>query len=135
MDRYVDLRFVRERLKGLYRSTGRPSIDPEVLLRLLLVGYPYGITSERRVLEEVRMHLAPIAGSHGWVLSRKFQTIRRFPKIGTDVFGSLMCFGRCSRKSCDGVWRQAWLKVRIWRWMGPWWEPMQADRVESRESS
>ena len=58
MDRYVDLRFVRERLKGLYRSTGRPSIDPEVLLRLLLVGYLYGITSERRVLEEVRMHLA-----------------------------------------------------------------------------
>jgi transposase len=39
-------------------STGRPSIDPEVLLRLLLVGYLYGITSERPLLEEVRMHLA-----------------------------------------------------------------------------
>jgi len=37
---------------------GRPSIDPEVLLRLLLVGYLYGITSERRLMEEVRMHLA-----------------------------------------------------------------------------
>ena len=37
---------------------GRPSIDLEVLLRLLLVGYLYGITSERRLLEEVRMHLA-----------------------------------------------------------------------------
>jgi transposase len=49
---------VRERLKGLYSSTGRPSIDPEVLLRLLLVGYFYGITSERRLLEEVKMHLA-----------------------------------------------------------------------------
>ena len=58
IDRHVDLSFVRERVKSLYSSTGRPSIDPEVLLRLLLVGYLYGITSERRLLEEVRMHLA-----------------------------------------------------------------------------
>src|SRR6266849_387153 len=58
IDRHIDLSFVRERLKGMYSSTGRPSIDPEVLLRLLLVGYLYGITSERRLLEEVRMHLA-----------------------------------------------------------------------------
>jgi transposase len=58
IDRYVDLSFVRDRLKNLYSSTGRPSIDPEVLLRLLLVGYLYGITSERRLMEEVRMHLA-----------------------------------------------------------------------------
>src|SRR5580693_1680385 len=58
IDRHVDLSFVRERVKGLYSSTGRPSIDPEVLLRLLLVGYFYGITSERRLLEEVKMHLA-----------------------------------------------------------------------------
>jgi transposase len=58
IDHYVDFHFVRERLKSFYSSTGRPSIDPEVLLRLLLVGYLYGITSERRLLEEVRMHLA-----------------------------------------------------------------------------
>jgi transposase len=58
IDRHVDLSFVRGRLKNSYSSTGRPSIDPEVLLRLLLVGYLYGIASERRLLEEVRMHLA-----------------------------------------------------------------------------
>jgi transposase len=58
IDRYVDFRFVRERLKNFYSPTGRPSIDPEVLLRLLLVGYLYGITSERRLMDEVRMHLA-----------------------------------------------------------------------------
>ncbi len=45
IDRYVDLRFVRERLKNFYSPTGRPSIDPEVLLRLLLVGYLYGVSS------------------------------------------------------------------------------------------
>jgi len=58
IDQYVDLSFVRERLKPFYSSSGRPSIDPEVLLRLLLIGYLYGITSERRLLEEVKMHLA-----------------------------------------------------------------------------
>lgn len=39
MDRYVDFSFVRERLKNFYSAIGRPSIDPEVLRRLLLVGY------------------------------------------------------------------------------------------------
>jgi hypothetical protein len=37
---------------------GRPSIDPELLLRMLLIGYLYGITSERKLVEELRMHLA-----------------------------------------------------------------------------
>ena len=58
IDGQVDFTFVREQLKDFYSSTGRPSIDPEVLLRLLLVGYLYGITSERRLMDEVRMHLA-----------------------------------------------------------------------------
>ena len=58
IDRHMDFSFVRTRLKSFYSQTGRPSIDPEVLLRLLLVGYLYGITSERRLLDDVRMHLA-----------------------------------------------------------------------------
>jgi transposase len=58
IDRYVDFSFVRDRVQGAYSATGRPSIDPEVLVRLLLVGYLYGITSERRLMEDVRMHLA-----------------------------------------------------------------------------
>ena len=55
--RYVDLGFIRRKVQHLYSHTGRPSIDPEVLLRMLLVGYLYGITSERRLCEEVKMHL------------------------------------------------------------------------------
>lgn len=58
IDRYVSFDFVREKLREFYSETGRPSIDPEVLLRILLLGYLYGITSERRLLEELRMHLA-----------------------------------------------------------------------------
>jgi transposase len=58
LDRRLDFGFVRERLRDTYSAIGRPSIDPKVLLRFLLVGYLYGITSERRLMEEVRMHLA-----------------------------------------------------------------------------
>jgi transposase len=58
VDRHIDFAFVRETLKASYSDTGRPSIDPEVLLRILLIGYLYGITSERRLVEDVGMHLA-----------------------------------------------------------------------------
>jgi len=58
IDKHVSFSFVRERLKDSYSDTGRPSIDPEVLLRILLIGYLYGITSERKLVEELRMHLA-----------------------------------------------------------------------------
>src|SRR6201985_337206 len=58
VDKYVDFSFVRERLRDSYSETGRPSIDPELLLRLLLIGYLYGISSERKLVEELRMHLA-----------------------------------------------------------------------------
>src|SRR5437763_13013072 len=54
IDRYVSFDFVREKLRASYSETGRPSIDPEVLLRILLLGYLYGITSERKLLEELR---------------------------------------------------------------------------------
>ena len=58
IERHISFAFVRERLKDSYSETGRPSIDPELLLRILLIGYLYGITSERKLVEELRMHLA-----------------------------------------------------------------------------
>src|SRR5258707_13939001 len=58
VDKHIDFGFVRERLKESYSETGRPSIDPELLLRILLIGYLYCITSERKLVEELRMHLA-----------------------------------------------------------------------------
>jgi transposase len=58
IDKHVSFSFVREQLKDSYSDTGRPSIDPELLLRILLIGYLYGITSERKLVEELRMHLA-----------------------------------------------------------------------------
>jgi transposase len=58
IDKHVSFEFVRQQLKDSYSESGRPSIDPELLLRILLIGYLYGITSERKLVEELRMHLA-----------------------------------------------------------------------------
>ena len=54
IDRFVDLEGVRAHLAPFYSSTGRPSVDPE----LLIVGYCFGIRSERRLCEEVHLNLA-----------------------------------------------------------------------------
>ena len=47
IDRFVDLAEVRPRLAPLYSSIGRPSVDPELMIRMLLIGYCLGIRSER----------------------------------------------------------------------------------------
>jgi transposase len=54
----LDLGGLREHLAPYYSHTGRPSVDPELLIRMLIVGYSYGIRSERQLCEEVRLNLA-----------------------------------------------------------------------------
>ena len=49
---------LREKLAPFYSEIGRPSIDPELMIRMLIVGYCYGIRSERKLCEEVELHLA-----------------------------------------------------------------------------
>src|ERR1700726_4228280 len=61
IDCFVDLSDVRSHLAPFYSCTGRPSIDPELLVRKLLVGYCYGIRFDRRLCEEA--HSWPSAGS------------------------------------------------------------------------
>ncbi len=58
IDRFVDLSGVRHHLAAHYSSTGRPSVDPELMIRMLLVGYVMGIRSERRLCEEAHLNLA-----------------------------------------------------------------------------
>ena len=58
IDGVLDLGDVRQRLASHYSHTGRPSIDPELMIRMLLVGYCHGIRSERRLCEEVSLNLA-----------------------------------------------------------------------------
>jgi transposase len=58
IDRWIDFSCIEEKTRDLYSHTGRPSVDPEVLIRMLVVGYLYGITSERRLCQDVQLNLA-----------------------------------------------------------------------------
>ena len=59
IDRFVDLSAILAHLRPFYSELGRPSIDPELMIRrMLIVGYCMGIRSERRLCEEVHLNLA-----------------------------------------------------------------------------
>src|ERR1700720_2176871 len=58
IDRFVELDGLRRELVPFYSEMGRPSIDPELLIRMLIVGYCFGIRSERRLCDEVHLNLA-----------------------------------------------------------------------------
>ena len=58
IERFLDLSELREYLAPFYSHTGRPSIDPELMIRMLIVGYCFGIRSERRLCDEVHLNLA-----------------------------------------------------------------------------
>lgn len=79
IDRFVDLDSIRNHLADFYSHTGRPSIDPELLIRMLLVGYCFGIRSERRLCEEMHLNLA-----YRW-FCRLDLAIRSFEKTGRAV--------------------------------------------------
>src|SRR2546430_1765744 len=58
IDQFLDLSELHQHLAPYYSYTGRPSIDPQLLIRMLIVGYCFGIRSERRLCEEVQLNLA-----------------------------------------------------------------------------
>ena len=58
IDGILDLSTIRSHMAPYYSAIGRPSIDPELMIRMLLVGYVMGIRSERRLCEEVHLNLA-----------------------------------------------------------------------------
>ncbi len=88
IDRFVDLSSIRAHLSDFHNHTRRPSVDPELLMRILLVGYCFGIRSERRLCEEVHLNLAyrwfcRLARSHAEAaLDRREATKRRHLEDG-----------------------------------------------------
>src|SRR3954468_19270669 len=58
IDRVLDLSWVHKELAPYYSHTGRPSIDPVLMIRMLLVGYVFALRSERRLCSEVQVNLA-----------------------------------------------------------------------------
>lgn len=67
IDSSIDLEFIRERVRHLYSAdNGRPALDPVVLFKLLLIGYLFGIRSERQLMREVQCNAA-----YRWYLGLK----------------------------------------------------------------
>lgn len=58
LDRNVDFTFVYDKVETLYSNTGRPSVDPVKLVKMLLIGYLYGIESERKLEQEICVNIA-----------------------------------------------------------------------------
>ena len=58
IDRFMDLSDLRQHLASFYSHTGRPSINPELMICMLVIGYCFGIRSKRRLCEEVHLNLA-----------------------------------------------------------------------------
>ncbi len=59
IDKAVDFSFIHERVKHLYcEDNGRPALEPVVLFKLLLLGYLYGVRSERQLMREVEVNVA-----------------------------------------------------------------------------
>jgi hypothetical protein len=100
IERHISFAFLRERLKPSYSETGRPSIDPELLLRILLIGYLYGITSERKWWRNC-VCIWPGAGSRGWASIRKFRITPPSRKAGMDGFRNRSYSRSCLSRSCD----------------------------------
>jgi hypothetical protein len=106
IEKHISFEFVRERLKDSYSEMGRPSIDPELLLRILLIGYLYGVTSERKLVEELRMHLAPFHSLIRFGSKNKTsQAQRSESSAGPCVIAMLYAASRSGKES--GGWKSS----------------------------
>ena len=112
IDRFVDLSDVRRHLAPFYSCTGRPSIDPELLVRMLLVGYCYGIRSERRLCEEVHLNLAYRwfcrLGLDGEVPDHSTFSKNRHGRFRDTAISCVSC----SRRRCVVASRKGWSVVK-----------------------
>ncbi len=63
----IDFSFIYDKVEHLYSNTGRPSVDPVVLVKMLLIGYLYGIESERKLEQEIQVNIA-----YRWFLGIEF---------------------------------------------------------------
>ncbi len=58
LNKFVSFDFVKDKTKSYYSHTGKPSIDPVVLVKMLIIGYLFDIRSERKLVEEISLNLA-----------------------------------------------------------------------------
>jgi len=107
VDRFVELDRVRCELAPFYSEVGRPSIDPELMIRMLIVGYCFGIRSERRLCEEVHLNLA-----YRWFcrlgLDGAVPDHSTSRKTGMAASARAICRARCSRRPYGAASPRGW---------------------------
>lgn len=94
IDARISFSFIYDLLTPFYSAVGRPSVDPVSMFKMLLVGYLYGIKSERRLVQEIQLNIA-IAGFVALNCRIKFQITQHSARR---VFGSgtrASCFQKC----------------------------------------
>ena len=93
--RFVDLAGIREHLRPNYSETGRPSIDPKLMIRMLIIGYwpehPVGAPAVREA------PTSPIAGSAGWALMARSPITRPSRRTGMAGSATATCYAIYSR--------------------------------------
>ena len=121
IDRCLDLKDLRAHLEDYYSATGRPSVDPELMIRMLIVGYCYGIRSERRLCDEVHLNLA-----YRWFcrlgLDDAVPNHSTFSKNRHGRFRESETFRWLFDEVVQPAWRPAWSKVKALRWTPAWWQ-------------
>lgn len=107
IDRHLELDSVRAQLKPFYSTTGRPSVDPELMMRMLIIGYSMGIRSERRLCEEVHLNLA-----YRWFcrlgLDGKVPDHSSFSKTAMAVSDRATSCGICLKRWWSAASRKGW---------------------------
>jgi transposase len=95
----VALADLHKEFKPHYSDIGRPSVDPELMIRMLIVGYCYGIRSERKLCQEAELHLA-----YRWFckldLDDETHTTRRSLRTGSGASARATCCATSSNASC-----------------------------------
>ena len=117
IDRFVDLSELRRELAPFYSSMGRPSIAPELMIRMLIVGYCFGIRSERRLCEEVHLNLAYRwfcrLGLDGDVPDHSTFSKNRHGRFRAERSAR----GACSRRFCSAASARDWSAGKLLRSM------------------
>ena len=97
IDRFVDLSEVRAHLGPYYSDVGRPSIDPELMIRMLIVGcclaFAQSVGCATRSIS-----IWPVAGSVAWGSTATFPIIRRFPRTVTAASARAISCASSSRR-------------------------------------
>jgi transposase len=107
----LDLSWLRGELAPHYSSIGRPSIDPELMIRMLVVGYVFAIRSERLICREVQVNLA-----YRWFCKLGSRTLSRiiqhFRAPATSASAMEMFSATCSSESSRRASRPVWLAAK-----------------------